>query len=66
MKLPSIRRTSTAGLWIATVGSSASRCANGLGRVPQNELEQIGLRHLHLAMAIILIVLAGIDVVSNG
>lgn len=68
MRLPGASGTSAPGLWIATGALLllVVQAASGASLLRRNQLLHSGTRRLHLAMAAVLVVLAGIHVVLNG
>jgi len=68
MRLPGMSRTSVPGLWMATGALLllVAQAASGASLLRLNEPQRNGTRRLHLAMAAVLVMLAGIHVVLNG
>jgi heme A synthase len=67
MKLPGIRGTSASGLWIATAALLllGLQAVTGMTMLRLKEPQLIAGRRLHLAMAVILVALAGAHVFLN-
>jgi hypothetical protein len=67
MKLPGIRGTSMARLWIATVALLllAVQAVIGITMLRLREPRRIAIRRLHCAMAVLLAVLAGAHIFLN-
>jgi uncharacterized membrane protein len=67
MKSPNIRGTSVAGLWVATVVLLLlfMQAAVGASLLWRSEPQGMGFRRLHLAVAVIVVVLAGAHVLLN-
>jgi len=68
MRLPGMSRTSVPGLWMATGALLllVAQAASGASLLRLNEPQRNRTRRLHLAMAAVLVMLAGIHVVLNG
>jgi hypothetical protein len=68
MKLPGIRGTSASGLWIATAALLllAAQAASGMTMLRLTEPQRVTMRRLHLLMAVLLLVLAGVHVFLNA
>ena len=67
MSLPGSRSASSSGLWIATFAPFllALQATIGLSLLRPNEQQQCGIRRLHRALAIFLIILASAHVFLN-
>jgi hypothetical protein len=67
MKSPNIRETSVAGLWVATAVLLLLfvQAAVGASLLWQSEPQRMEFRRLHLAVAVIVVVLAGAHVLLN-
>jgi hypothetical protein len=67
MKLPNIRETSVAGLWVAIAGLLLlfMQAAVGASLLWRSEPQRLGFRRVHLAMAVIVVALAGAHVLLN-
>lgn len=68
MKLPGIRQTSSGGLWMATVALMllVAQAVIGTTMLRLSEAERVRPRRLHLAVAVVLVVLAVTHVILNG
>ena len=68
MKVPGIRRTSAAGLWIATAALLllGVQAVAGITMLRVGDPERITTRRVHLALAVVLIGLAATHVLLNG
>ena len=67
MKTPHVRETSAAGLWVATFALLLviAQALIGMSMLRLGESQGTGFRRLHLAMAIMLITLAGVHMALN-
>ena len=68
MRAPHAGQTNVAGLWIATIALLLLACQAviGLSLLRARGSQAIGLRRLHLAMAVIGIAFAGLHLFLNG
>lgn len=66
VKQPSIRGTSTVGLWIGTLGTLFMVSQILVGSSMLGTVEHTQTRRLHFAIATVLVVLAGAHIALNG